>query len=143
MMQTRRVYLGLFFALCLLGLAGCGAGGGTIKGTLVLPPNVKLEESDNVQVAFNPESGKDSPPPAIFTLSTMSFESKRVLPGTYKVSVMLQPYQGSPDAAKRKPLLDSLNDKYGPGNTKLTYQATNEGQQSVTIDLVKGTVTKQ
>jgi hypothetical protein len=145
-MQTRRVSLGLIFALGVVGFAGCGPKGGQVKGTLVLPANVKLAENDAVQVSLIPESGKDTPPPGEFTVADMSFQLKgiggRGVPaGKYKVSVMVQPYGGAD--AKRKPLFEALNEKYNPGKTPLTYDVTGDSVQTITIDLTKGAVTKQ
>jgi hypothetical protein len=137
----------LILALGLVGFAGCGPKGGQVKGTLVLPPSIKLAESDAVQISLIPESGKDAPPPAEFTVSNLSFELKgiggRGVPaGHYKVSAMLQPY-GTADVTKRKPLFDALNEKYNPGKTPMTYDVTGDAVQTIKIDLAKGAVTKE
>jgi hypothetical protein len=149
MSHIRRSPLVLIFALCLLGLGGCGGHkGGIVKGTLVLPPNVKPGETDSLTVLFRPEEGTGESAPAPVNVADMSFSAKGatgkgVAPGKYKLIISLQPYMGSAEAEKRRPLYDAINNKYDEKNTKLSYDVTNEAQQSIVVDLAKGTVTKQ
>jgi hypothetical protein len=146
MHQTRRLLSVLALALGLLALAGCGQHGATVKGTVVLPPQVKLEENDSLIVILVPEGENSvaSPSPVKPDLSFVSMgpTGKGVPPGKYKITVSLTPYMGSPEAEKRKPSLDPINKQYDSAHTKLSYEVTSDPQQSITIDLAKGTVTK-
>lgn len=133
--------------LALLVLPGCGKKGAPVKGKLVLPPEVKLADNDTVKVTFIPDktgaegySGKVSPSDLSFVVD--SGNKKGVQPGKYKVAVSIQPYPGGEGTAERKQKLQPLNSAYDPGTTKLTYDVTSDSNQSITIDLTKGSVTK-
>jgi len=148
MLQTRRLLSALAFALGLLVVAGCGQTGATVKGTLVLPPKIKVGENDYVQVTLVPEKEEGEAAPAQVNLSDMSFTAKGptgkgVHPGNYKVAVSVQLYNTSnPESEKLKPVVEALNKQYDSANTKLRYAVTNDPQQSITVDLTKGEVTK-
>jgi predicted small lipoprotein YifL len=148
MPRTRKLRSVLaFLALCLLVLPGCGKSGAVIKGTLILPPNVKLNDTDSVTISFVPEDMKGQAYPAAFSISENSFvaegpRKKGIPAGKYKIVLELHPYRGSPDSASRASFFDQFNQYYNAGSTKLTYEVTSDSTQSITIDLVQGTVTK-
>lgn len=134
--------------LCLLVFAGCGGSkkGPTIKGTVVLPPNVKLAENDSATITFagSGEGTKQFATPinvADLTFQASGPTGKGVIPGEYKIAVRLQPYAGG--KSQHKPACDAINDKYSSGNSNLSYKVTEDPEQSITVDLTKGTVTKK
>jgi hypothetical protein len=130
-------------SLCLLILAGCtGKKGVTVQGKVVLPPAVKLEESDVVSITFTPEGVKDKGAGAQASPKDLSFAAKGVFPGKNRIGVKITPYMGSPGSEKRSEALAPLNNMFGANNDKLTYEVTRDSTQSITIDLTKGTVTK-
>ncbi len=137
----------LFVVLCLLVLPGCGKSGATVKGTLVLPRNVKLMDTDSVRISFTPEDKKGQGYPAKLSVADNSFvaqgPSKKGIPaGKYTVAVQLQPYMGSPHSERRAAYFASLNKNFNAAHSKLTYEVTAESPQTITIDIPKGTVTK-
>lgn len=137
------------FVLCLLVSAGCGGGskkGTVLKGTVVLPPNVKLEENDSATISFVPAAGAGEQFAVAIKPSDLTFEAsgptgKGVTPGNYKITIRLQPYK--PGESQEKRVFDAISRKYDAGNSNLSYTVTEEPKQSITIDLTKGTVTKQ
>lgn len=136
-----------FGLIGLLVLSGCGRKTAVVKGTVVLPANVKLIESDSAKIIFMPEE-KDRPAcSGAISTSDNSFvahnpTNKGLPPGKYKVTVRLQPYPGSKGSEKRQELFARINDKYDELASKLTYEVTEEPTQSITIDLTKGTIAK-
>lgn len=137
------------FVLCLLVSAGCGGSskkGSVLKGTVVLPPNVKLQESDSATVNFVPAAGggqqfASAIKPTDLTFEASGPEGKGIAPGNYKITIRLQPY--TPGESPQKRICDAINSKYDSGNSNLSYTVTEDLQQAITIDLTKGTVTKQ
>jgi hypothetical protein len=134
-------------ALGLLVLTGCGGKGVPAQGTLVLPPALKLQDTDTVEIKFVPENpgGKDAT--GKFSVADNSFVAtsnggKGVEPGHYKIAVHILPYPGNPDSATRAALLATLNNAYDLSHTRLTCDVTTDPSQSFTIDLARGTVTK-
>ncbi|HTU21097.1 MAG TPA: hypothetical protein VMG10_23795 [Gemmataceae bacterium] len=147
MLHTRRFLLPVF-VLCTLVFAGCGGGtkGPTIKGTVVLPSNVKLNKDDSATLVFLPdgEGGKEFAAPinaSDLTFSAVGPLGKGVTPGNYKITVKLQPY--APGNSPERKAFDQLNTKYSSGSSKLTYKVTEESVQSIAVDLNAGTVTKK
>lgn len=131
--------------ICVLFLAGCGKKSAAVKGTVVFPPNIKLAENDAGKIILVPETeGNPSASGAIssgdnsFTVNGPT--GKGVALGKYKITVRLNPYPGDPASDKREELFASVNDYYDTETSKLTCEVT--GDSSITIDLGKGTVTK-
>ena len=124
-------------------LAGCTQSGTTLSGKLVPPPGAKLAENDSVTIMFHPEDDANKKHVlGVYNAADNTFLAKDIPPGKYKVAVQIQPYQGSPDSEKRAKSLDVYNAKYNRENTKITYEVANDPKQSVSIDLEKGTATK-
>jgi hypothetical protein len=137
------------FGVVLFLAAGCGPSkGAPVTGKVVLPANLKPADEDSVEVSFFPDDGKNkrgatamAKPPGL-TFTANSSETKGVLPGKYKIAVKVTPYMGSPGSQDRKLKFDdAINKAYDATSTKLTYEVA-PGAQSITIDLTKGTVTK-
>jgi len=141
--------------LCLLSLsvgiflvAGCGPGkGAPVSGKIVFPPNVKLESSDTIQLSFMPEDSKMPGTNAkvnasdqTFTLNTVGMNG--VMPGKYKVTIGIAPYPGMPENKERTPAFEPLNKAYDVRNSKLACEVTAGAENKFTIDLTKGTITK-
>jgi len=120
-------------------LSGCtSAKTVTVTGKVVLPPKVKVAETDSITVTFVREddpsasggSAAASPP-------GLTFETN-MRPGKYKVSVRVQAYAGMKDSQNRE---RELAQQMASAPT-LSYEVTGDARQSITIGLVKGTVTK-
>jgi predicted small lipoprotein YifL len=151
MTQIRRLRFAVIFpAVCLIlfALSGCGGRAVSVKGNLVLPPNLTLQESDQVAMSFQPSDSKEGGGGmAVYTPADKSFivksaDGKGLPPGKYKVSVRIVPYPGSADSEKRAASFADLNAKYASG-ASLTYDVTDEATQNIVIDLDKGTITKK
>jgi len=145
----------LFFGVALLASAGCGPGKGTpVSGKVVLPGKMTFEKDDSVEIVFIPEDAKKRGATVFATASgkssDVSFtnlntaETTGVLPGKYKVTVKVTPYAGAPGSNERKRAFDdAINKQYDAIVSKLTYEvAAGSEPQTITIDLGKGTVTK-
>ncbi len=134
----------------LLFLAGCSSGPKTVKltGTVVLPPGLTLGKDDGGQITFVPETEGLPAAAAVFKADNLSFtpntaEKNGIVPGKYKIAVSIEIYPGTKGSEQRRQWLDAqYNKNFDQNNTKLTYEVTNEPEQSITIDLGKGTVTK-
>ena len=137
-----RLPLLAFLLSCLVTTAGCGKSAVTVTGKLVPPPGVKLVETDAVTVQFAPEDGKGPSVFAQVTPADGTFVTKEILPGKYKVAVQIQAYQGMPESEKRGAAFEPVNKTFSEQTTKATYEVTSDPQQSITIDLAKGSVTK-
>jgi len=139
-------------ALTVLLLAGCG-GKKTVslKGKLVLPQGLTVGPNDSVEIAFVPEGaapvGPGNPQPvATYNSADSSFvvatgKASGIPPGKYKIAVRISGYPGS-DTPERAKALEGLNARFDPKTTTLAYEVAPEGEQTITIDLSKGTVTK-
>jgi len=129
-------------AVALLFLGGCGRRTVSVSGTVVMPEGVKAGNTNTVLMLFVPESKDETmAPAAFFSSDDSSFVCKEILPGAkYKITVRIDPVMGSPDAQKRAASFETVNKTFDRESTKLTYQATEESSQSVTIDLGKGMV---
>jgi hypothetical protein len=130
----------LFALVC---AAGCGEKTATVSGKLVLPASAKLVDTDSVTVSFLPVDASKKAPITTYTPGDKSFTSKEVQTGKYKISVTVTPYPGEKDSPRRTPLFENINKAYQGNATKLEYELTTDPlQQSITVDLDKGTVTK-
>jgi len=131
------VLLGLAF------LAGCGEKTVVVTGKLALPTTAKIVDTDSVTILFIPTEKDKKVPLAVYAPGDKSFTAKDVAPGKYKISVNIVPYQGMKDSEKRAPMFEGINKQFDRNETKLFYEATADPpQQSITVDLEKGAVTK-
>jgi hypothetical protein len=128
-------------------LAGCGGGGQPVDGKVIFPPQLKLQPDDTVSIVFDPEdpsgkpgNGRVSPDDKSFTVKCA--DGKGMLPGRYTIGVIITPYAGHADYKKRAKSVEDFNKQYGTTPTKLTYEVTSDGPQSITVDLVLTSVTK-
>ncbi|HWG44651.1 MAG TPA: hypothetical protein VN688_17875 [Gemmataceae bacterium] len=134
-------------AVCLLVLAGCGEKAAVVKGTIVLPSHIKLIDTDQGKILFVPQEKNTPASSATISSSDNSFvvngpTNHGVPLGKYKIIVRFKPYPGDPSSENRAQLFARINDKYDEEVSKLTYEVTADSTQSITIDLIKGTVTK-
>jgi hypothetical protein len=127
------------FSLVLL--AGCPSSGSTLTGTVVLPSSIKLGANDSVTVSLQPEEKGKTGATAPVSASDMSFKAADVAPGKYKIAVNITPYPDSTE--KTKKAVEPINEKYSNEKTSLRYEVTSDRNQSIAIDLDKGTVTKK
>jgi hypothetical protein len=143
---NKRCWLLVILALGVLILPGCGSGA-TLQGTVTFPPEMQLNDNDSVLISFVPEDLKGPTFPAVFLQGANSFVAegvakKGLLPGRYKIVVEVHPYPGRPDSAERSAFFAQFNQSYMAGVTPLNYEVTPESTQTITIDLVHRTVTK-
>jgi hypothetical protein len=118
----------------LLFLSGCGQKSVTIKGNLVLPPEVKLEKDDSVTISFIPEV-KGPTGNAIFNTSDNSFVADKVPAGKTKVTVNITPYP-NPGSEKRTEWFNTnINEVFNAPKTPLSFDATGAAGKSISIDL--------
>ncbi len=137
-------------AAAVFAVAGCGGGKLVkVKGKLVLPPKVQLEEKDSLQVSFTSIAAGDKPlnTAANVDHSALTFtingpEGKGVPPGKYQVDVTCTPYAGEPKAMERKKTLDALFAPFNGGKSQLTVELSGDAEQTVTVDLEKKNVGK-
>jgi hypothetical protein len=132
--------------VCLTGIAGCGSKkGSVVNGKVVLPAGAHLDKDDSGTITFVPEkadkSGKGGGAGPI-NPSDLTFFARDIAPGKYKIKVNLSAYPGK-ENEKRAKVLEGINQHFDDANTKLTYEVTADAQQSITIDLAHGTVSKQ
>jgi hypothetical protein len=124
----------------LLCVAGCSERTvNNFTGKLVLPSKLKLLENDSVTIGFTPEGATGKAANGIVSNGDQTFTVKDVTAGKYKITVSITPYPGD---KKRAALFESLNSKYDAKSTPLKYDMTTESNQSITIDLDTGAVTK-
>lgn len=129
-------------SLALVLVLGCGGGKTvTVSGKLVLPPKVKLAETDSIAVTFAPEDKDGKSASATVSPKDLTFNAQ-VPPGKYKIGVTVQPYAGTKDAEARTKEINAVIGSFDAAATALRYEVTAESTQSVTIDLAKGTVSK-
>ncbi|MFO0925670.1 MAG: hypothetical protein U0736_01360 [Gemmataceae bacterium] len=150
-MQRKLVRFVLASAVFLITLVGCGAGSKKtvkLKGKVVLPANAHLETNDTIYLNFIPQGGEkmaaataDVKVPEL-TFAVNSAAMTGVIPGQYKIAVQIQPYPGT-ERDPKKAGIPALNQALTAETTKLTYEIpATPAEQSMTIDLTKGTVTK-
>jgi len=137
-----RLLILLGFGLFLL--PGCGTRTATVSGTVELPKELKLADTDIVQITFVPDAKGEKSCFAVFNSADKTFVCKDVTPsGKYKITVNIEPPLGLADSPKRAPEFAAFNKTFAPSSTKLVYQATDESSQSIILDLAKGTVSKK
>lgn len=149
MLRTRR-FLPLLTAafVCLLASSGCGGKKVVnVTGKLILPPGIKLDKTDIVQLSFVPEDSKATagavkPTPPDLSFVVKDSAGKGIVAGKYKVTVKFDAYPGMADSQKRNEIFKQINQNYTLLKSKLTYEVTQDPEQAVTVDLTKGTVTK-
>lgn len=135
-------------------LAGCGdskmAKTVDVNGKVVLPPGIKLTANDTTTVTFIPDGdAKNQGGTGVINGAGSTFTAK-LPPGKYKVTVQVQPYPGEKGSDQRIKDIDKLIGNYGPTKpgrgseaakeSPLRHEVSNAETQSVTIDLVKGTI---
>ena len=130
---------------------GCGGPGkGTpVSGKVVLPKDLKIQKDDSVSITFVPD-GTDVKRAATskFNADDLTFvadtsETTGVLPGKYKITFAITPYPGTPGSEARvRQINDGINSQFNESRTKLSYEVTAGGPNTITIDLGKGTVTR-
>ncbi len=141
---SRSTWLLLSIGLGILAIPGCGKRYITVSGTVELPKDVKLAETDLVQITFVPDAKGEKSGFAVFNTSDKTFVCKDVLPGgKYKIAAKVEPAMGQADSAKRAPEFAAFNKTFEAASTKLVYQATEDSSQSIAIDFVKSTVSKK
>jgi hypothetical protein len=126
----------------LLCTTGCSEKKVSLSGKLVLPASVKLDATDTVNIVFIPEGENGVSASGAWNAADRTFTVKDAVPGKYKITVRGTPYMGEKGADKRMTVFDSINKANDAANTKLRYEITAEPQQSLTVDVDKGTVTK-
>jgi hypothetical protein len=143
-------------AFCLLFLAGCGKKTVEVKGKLILPAGMKLMdadpakklEADIVKVALVPEDSAGTASGGQVSNADMTFSTREgkkqagTVPGKYKVTVKFSAYMGGADSQKRQEVFKKFNKFYDATKTPLKVEIGDELEQSITVDLVKNTVTK-
>src|SRR5439155_23373531 len=140
-----RLWLLVCILICLVGSVGCsGKKGIVVKGKVVLPAGVQLDKNDSVSVRIVPESkdksGKGGASAGV-NVSDLTFTLKDVAPGKYKAGATFSTYGST---KQHEAEFKKLNEKYDPeGSSPLTYEVTSDSEQSITIDLAAGKVTKQ
>jgi hypothetical protein len=140
-----RLWLLVFALVCLVGSVGCGGKkGSTVNGKIVLPPHVSMDKNDTGDVRLVPEvrdkTGKIGGS-GNFNGSDLTFSLKDVVPGKYKVGVTLTAYPGS--SKEKEAAFKKVNEQFNvEGASKMTYEVTADSEQSITIDLAAGTVSK-
>jgi hypothetical protein len=138
-----------FFSCCVLlstSLVMLGCGGPkpvNLEVKVVFPSSIKVEEKDSIQVRFIGEGDLQGKGGAgLASPSSLSFTSKELLPGKYKVSVQLSPYAGIPGSDKRSRALEPFNESFGEKKTPLSVDIGPEPEQKITVDLAKKSVSK-
>ncbi len=135
-------------AVCLLAVPGCEGPRETIKGTVVFPPGAEPAQGDAVSIGFVPDVKGAPAGSGTFSAADRSFVVKDadghngLPPGKYKIIVQAAPYSSGPDADQRRAVWNDMNKRYNTDNSKLNYEVTTAPTQTITIDLVNGTVTK-
>jgi predicted small lipoprotein YifL len=146
-LHSRRV-LTLFCLVALLSMAGCGPKGSVINGKVVLPSGLKMADSDHLEVVLAPVDaaatggGSAKVDPNNLTFKIAGGENKGVPAGNYKVSVNFQPYSKDTESLTRKKKFDEALAPFSAAKTQLTVQIAGTGEESITVDLEKKTVTK-
>jgi hypothetical protein len=145
MLKTRLRGSILAACFCLLGALGCGSGPApvTLRGTIVLPANISLEDSDSGTISFMPATQANKSAAVTLSGKSLSFVSKSITPGKYTIVASFQPYPGKEGSQKRSDLFKPLNKGFDMKNSKLTLEVSTEPEQSIVINLDKGTVNKQ
>ncbi|MCS7046880.1 MAG: hypothetical protein NZO58_11035 [Gemmataceae bacterium] len=139
---THRIVL-LGSSVALLCLIGCGGPSPVeLTGKLVLPSEFKLVEDDTIELTLLSETAGTKGAHPKVNYSDLTFASKEVLPGNYKVTLSITPYPGKPESEKRRPIFEKFNKANDMKSTKITFEVTRDAKQSVTFDFVKGVAIK-
>ena len=136
----------LFLAPLVLGLcalAGCGGSAKpvTVTGTVKVPANIKLVDTDSINVVFLPAEAGAANASANCNAKDGSFTAS-VPPGKYKITISIVPYAGMPDSQKRHREMENFLQKFDEHTTPLNVEIGTESTQTITIDMEKKTVTK-
>ncbi len=116
----------------------------TVSGSVTFPKNVQPKETEPVQISFVPEAQGQKPGFVVFSRSDNTFVCKDVSPGKYKIAVNITTGPAAKGAdTKHAAEVAKFNKTFGPKDTKLTYDVTTDSDQSIDLDLTKGTVTKK
>jgi len=134
-----RPFLLTLTLLTLITLVGCGAKPIPVKGKVVLPQNVTLAQDDSAELRFVNEDPKGKSAATTLSNSDASFAAN-VIPGKYKIVLRITPYPGKPTSKQREQGLEPVNNAFSEKNSKVIGDVSDKSDQSVTIDLVKGTV---
>src|SRR5262249_4370810 len=100
------------------------------------------------QLTFVPEDSKKAGATAVakapeLTFTANSGQAVGVLPGKYKITAKISAYMGQMGAEdKRGQAFEIYNRSYEAMTTPLNFEVTAGGPINLTIDLDKGTVTK-
>jgi hypothetical protein len=140
---------GVLLFVGLLGLAGCsGARPVTIQGKLIMPKNVPMGEptgkegaQDTLTLTFLKE-GEDKAFSIQVNPKELTFESKEIIPGKYKVGFQVGLYAMPTGNPKRQYEVQMFNKAHAAQSSKMTYEVTAESPQSITVDLTKEQVTR-
>jgi hypothetical protein len=112
-----------------------------VTGTLIFPPGFTVKPEDGLSLGFEPEAEGGKPVGAVVNPADLSFVAKEVLPGKYTLTVFVTPY--SNQAGNRAMAIKEFNDAHSKAPTKLTCEVTSDPDQSFTVDIAKGKVTKK
>jgi hypothetical protein len=141
MKLSRLLWLPACFGLVFV--AGCSDSSVSVSGKLIPPADVKIEKSDSVNITFTPAEGsKGKPWVGVFSPDDNTFAAKEVVPGSYKVSVFIQPYPGEKGSEKRMETLQDVNARFSADKSNLKTEITGDRSQSITVDMKSNTVTK-
>jgi len=145
MNSVRRFLVAFTFALSLNMLAGCGETGGkvvTVSGKVIFPAQIKLEDTDSIELRFAPESFDGPGKGAATSVSAkdLSFSATNVPSGKYKLVISVQPYAGTPGSNKRMLQLEPFNKANDLYQTKLTVEVGSQDVKDMVIDLDKKSV---
>jgi len=144
MTLSRRILF--LLVLATLTILGCGGppAASKVKVT-VASSKVKIEDTDSINIGFIPDgsgaaaaaigSFKDQP------LTANGSNSIGVMPGKYKLSVTIRPYQGM--APERVQAMKAFSAQFDVATTPLTCEITADPEQAIAIDLDAKTVTKK
>lgn len=136
--RSRLIAAGGLFVLL---LAGCG-GVKTVPvtGKLVFPPKTKIADTDSIALTFIAEEGGHNTSASVSAKD--STFTANVLPGKYKIAVSVKAYAGMKDSESRTKEFDRQFGAHGIGATSLRTDITGDSNQSITIDLQKGSISK-
>ena len=142
MLHMRRVLSVLAFGLvsvALLAVSGCGPSRAAVSGTLVMPPDVKLQDDDSVTIMFTPDEAGVGGSLATFnnkdhTFTVKAPDGNNPPTGKYHITVSVLPYN-SGDQARKNELQQAFTPYATKEASKLEYTVGPESKQKITIDL--------
>ena len=149
-MRSRSLPLFAVGLLAAVALVGCGGSKGqTLQVTVVPPSTMKLEDTDEIAVAFVPADGSGQSAAGGGNFKSQPFAVTRTAPGTtgvvpgkYKITVKITAYAGM-GKADRAQKLEDFSKAYNADASKLVYEVTADPNQSIAINLENSTVTKK